>query len=74
MGLTGVGPVLAARLLDRFGSLRGVLATEGRSLTKMAGCARKRAADIRACSARRQQACFNTGPVGSRLSKIPLTD
>src|SRR4051812_48257149 len=30
--LPGVGPVLAARLLDRFGSLRGVLAADAEAL------------------------------------------
>jgi len=45
-GLPGVGPVLAGRLLERFGTLRGVITAGERELAQVRGCGPKRAAAI----------------------------
>lgn len=45
-GLPGVGPVLAGRLLERFGSVRGVVTAEEGELAQVQGCGPKRAAAI----------------------------
>lgn len=45
-GLPGVGPVLAGRLLERFGTVRGVFAAGERELAQVPGCGPKRAAAI----------------------------
>ncbi len=43
-GLPGVGPVMARRLLERFGSVRGVMLAQERELAGVPGCGPKRAA------------------------------
>lgn len=45
-GLPGVGPVLAGRLLERFGSVRGVVTAAEGELAQVQGCGPKRAAAI----------------------------
>ncbi|MGH8632473.1 MAG: ERCC4 domain-containing protein, partial [Burkholderiales bacterium] len=45
-GLPGVGPVVASRLLERFGTVRGVMTAEERELAQVQGCGPKRAAAI----------------------------
>jgi DNA excision repair protein ERCC-4 len=44
--LPGVGPVLAGRLLERFGTVRGVIIAGERELAQVQGCGPKRAAAI----------------------------
>ena len=45
-GLPGVGPVLAGRLLEHFGTVRGVMGAEECELAQVPGCGPKRAAAI----------------------------
>jgi len=46
-GLPGVGPALAQRLLDHFGSIERVLSAEASALTEVRGVGAKKAARIR---------------------------
>ena len=45
-GLPGVGPVLARRLLQRFGTVRAVMTAGAQELSRVPGCGSKRAAEI----------------------------
>jgi len=46
-GLPGVGPALAQRLLDHFGSIERVMTAEVRALTSIRGLGARKAAKIR---------------------------
>jgi len=47
-GFPGVGPTIARRLLERFGTIRNVIEADEAALAEVQGCGPKRAATIRA--------------------------